>query len=410
MTIKPLSALPFEAPHAVEQVLEAHAIAGGASEPHVTTTLDLDLQHILERQIALYVARNGGSGIRNASAILVDTRDMGVKALVGSANYYDRALLGQVNGTLARRSPGSTLKPFIYALGFDQGILHPQTVLRDVPTSFGPYTPENFDGRFLGPITATDALNRSRNIPAVWVASQLHAPDLYQFLQGAGIGHLASEQHYGLALVLGGGEVSMQELAGLYAMLANRGELKPLRLARRRAAKRRHAPAERGSKLHGDGHAAPACAARRILRRAAAAGRRSIGRPARPGRFAMRGPREVSVPMCWSCGSAISTARGNPAFVGVDAAAPLFFQIVDNIEAEHPDLSEPARPKPANLTRVEICLASGELPNRWCPQKGMTWFIPGKSPIRVSTVHRPVMIDDATGLPACPPYDRQACA
>ena len=65
----------------------------------------------------------------------------------------------------------------------------PQTVLRDVPTSFGPYTPENFDGRFLGPITATDALNRSRNIPAVWVASQLHSPDLYQFLQGAGIGH-----------------------------------------------------------------------------------------------------------------------------------------------------------------------------------------------------------------------------
>jgi penicillin-binding protein 1C len=131
---------------------------------------------------------------------------MGIKALVGSANYFDRTLQGQVNGTLARRSPGSTLKPFIYALGFDQGILHPQTVLRDVPTSFGPYTPENFDGRFLGPITATDALNRSRNIPAVWVASQLHGPDLYEFLRNAGIGHLASEQYYGLALVLGGGQ------------------------------------------------------------------------------------------------------------------------------------------------------------------------------------------------------------
>ena len=74
----------------MEQVLEAQRIAGGASDTHVTTTLDLDLQHILERQIALYVARNGGSGIHNASAILVDTRDMGVKALVGSANYYDR--------------------------------------------------------------------------------------------------------------------------------------------------------------------------------------------------------------------------------------------------------------------------------------------------------------------------------
>ncbi len=119
----------------------------------------------LERQIARYVARGSTSGIRNASAILVDTRDMGVKALVGSADYFDKSLQGQVNGTLARRSPGSTLKPFIYALGFDQGVLHPQTVLRDVPTSFGPYTPENFDGRFLGPITATDALNRRPQHP-----------------------------------------------------------------------------------------------------------------------------------------------------------------------------------------------------------------------------------------------------
>ncbi len=96
---------------------------------------------------------------------------------------------------------------------------------------------------------------------------------------------------------------------------------------------------------------------------------------------------------------------GNQAFVGVDAAAPLFFQIVDGVEAERPGLGEPARDMPANLKRVEICLASGELPNRWCPQKGMTWFIPGKSPIHVSNVHRPVTIDDATGLPACPPYE-----
>ncbi|MEA3092524.1 MAG: penicillin-binding protein, partial [Caballeronia sp.] len=183
LNIRPLSRLPFEAPHAVEQVLAAQRIDGGNRDSRVRTTLDLDLQRILERQIARYVARNGGIGIRNASAMLVDTRDMGVKALVGSADYFNHSIQGQVNGTLARRSPGSALKPFIYALGFDQGVLHPQTVLRDVPTSFGPYTPENFDGHFLGPITATDALNRSRNIPAVWVASQLHQPNLYQFLQ-----------------------------------------------------------------------------------------------------------------------------------------------------------------------------------------------------------------------------------
>jgi penicillin-binding protein 1C len=95
---------------------------------------------------------------------------------------------------------------------------------------------------------------------------------------------------------------------------------------------------------------------------------------------------------------------GNPAFIGADAAAPLFFQIIDAVEAEHPDLPQPAGKIPAGVKPVEICLASGDLPNQWCSQRGQTWFIPGKSPIRVSSVHRPVIIDDATGRPACPPY------
>jgi penicillin-binding protein 1C len=95
----------------------------------------------------------------------------------------------------------------------------------------------------------------------------------------------------------------------------------------------------------------------------------------------------------------------NPAFVGVDAAAPLFFQIVDAVRAEQPDAAGHLITPPPGVKRVAICLASGALPNRWCPERGSTWFIPGKSPIAVSDVHRPVMIDDATGMPACPPYD-----
>jgi penicillin-binding protein 1C len=404
LTMRPVSTLPFEAPHAVEQVMQMQRFAGGAAGSRLDTTLDLDLQHALERQVSRYIARNSDSGIKNASAILVDTRDMGVKALVGSANYFDKDLSGQVNGTLARRSPGSTLKPFIYGLGFDQGVLHPETVLRDVPTSFGPYTPENFDGRFLGPITATDALNRSRNIPAVWVASQLHSPDFYQFLHGAGVGHLASEEHYGLALVLGGGEISMQELATLYAMLANGGALKPLRFIARE-------PQIRGTKL--------------LSAEASFMVMDALGDHVRPDETT--GAQPVRQPVFWKTGTSWAfrdawtagifgpyvlivwvgnfDGSGNPAFVGVDAAAPLFFQIVDAVRDENPKLAEPVLHPPPGVNNVEICLASGDLPNRWCPQIGHTWFIPGKSPIRVSTVHRPVMIDDATGLAACPPYN-----
>lgn len=411
LNLRPLSQLPFEAPHAVDQALAEQRLHGlreyGVAQmpdaSRLQTTIDLDLQHSLERQINHYTTRNSARGIRNAAAILVDTRDMGIKAMVGSADFFDRSISGQINGTLAKRSPGSTLKPFVYAPGFDQGILHPQTVLHDVSSWFGTYAPENFDGRFDGPITATDALNRSRNVPAVWIASQLKHPDLYDFLQQAGIARMASEQHYGLALVLGGGDVTMQELAAMYAMLANGGAFRPLRL----------------------NAADPQVAGKRLLSAEASFMVMDILRQhLRPGDTG--GAQPAQLPVYWKTGTSWAfrdawtagvfgpyalivwvgnfDSTGNAAFVGTDAAAPLFFAIVDGIQAEHPHLAAPVRRLPPNLKRVQICLASGDLPNEWCPQTGWTWFIPGKSPIRVSSVHRPVVIDDATGLPACPPY------
>ncbi len=150
--------------------------------------------------------------------MLVDTRSMEVKVLVGSASFHNTAILGQVDGTLSYRSPGSALKPFIYALALDQGLIHPNTVLKDVPQSYGSYNPENFDKDFNGPIKAKDALILSRNIPAVTLAEQLRKPSLYEFLQQAGINHLKSEKFYGLALALGGAEINMQELTELYAV------------------------------------------------------------------------------------------------------------------------------------------------------------------------------------------------
>ncbi|HTW38901.1 MAG TPA: penicillin-binding protein 1C [Steroidobacteraceae bacterium] len=402
LTLRSVSQLPFEAPHAVDQVLAGERLEG-RSPLAIRTTIDLDLQHLVEAQLRGYIARQRPVGIVNGAAILVDTRDMGIKAMVGSSDFFDASIDGQVNGTAAKRSPGSTLKPFIYALGFDQGVLHPQTVLRDVPTAFGPYEPENFDGHFLGPVTATEALIRSRNIPAVWVAAKLHQPDLYQFLEEAGIGGMASEEHYGLALVLGGGEVTMQELAGLYAMLADHGALRPLRL-------RALDPRTPGTPLLSD---AASFLVMDILRQ--------NPRPAE-----IVGSESGALPIYWKTGTSWAfrdawtagivgpyvlvvwignfDGSGNPAFVGLQAAAPLFFQITDALRAAYPGLRAVPLTLPAGVKRVPICLASGELPNRWCPQVGWTWFIPGRSPIRVSNVHRPVVIDDATGEPACPPY------
>jgi len=392
-----VSPLPLDAPHFTDAILRANSGS-------VVTTLDAGLQRLVERQIERYLNQFGERGIRNVAALLIDHRDVSVKSWVGSADYANEEIHGQIDGVLTKRSPGSTLKPFVYALALDQGILHPRTILRDAPTSFGPFTPENFDGNFVGPIPAEDALIRSRNIPAVWVATQLRQPNLYQFLQSAGIGNMKPESYYGLALALGGGEVTMEELAGLYAMLANHGMLRPIRT------------------LPGD----PKPDGVRLLSpEATFITLDMLGRNPRPGEDRSLAPRG-RWPIAWKTGTSWGFRdawsagivgpyvlvvwigdfedRGNPSFVGVDAAAPLFFRIADALNLQSPDeLAAPPVPPPG-VSKVAVCAESGDLPNRYCPQVVDTWYIPGKSPIRVSQLHRAVTIDIGTGRPACPPY------
>ncbi len=392
--------LPFRAPHFVNSLLEE---LPATSE--IVTTLDLSLQKLLERHAHAYVARMKRIGIQNAAVMLVDTRDMGVKAVVGSANFFDAGIDGQVNGTQAKRSPGSTLKPFIYALGLDQGVIHPASMLRDAPLSFGAFSPENFDGKFAGPISAKEALIRSRNIPAVSVASKLSNPTLYDFLKHAGVSHMASEQHYGLALVLGGGEVTMEELVTLYAALANHGTLKPLRYTQ-------DAPRPKGTRV--------------LSEEASFLVLDMLKDAPRPEQAAARGWTRDTLPVYWKTGTSYGfrdawtvgsfgpyvlavwvgnfDGSGNPAFVGVQAAAPLFFEIADSIKAQSRNLQEPAWRLPKGLAQVEVCALSGRLPGPYCTHKKLTWFIPGKSPIQVCDIHREITVDNQTGLQTCPPY------
>jgi penicillin-binding protein 1C len=394
------SKLPFDAPHLTEMLL---ARRGGRSGNQIHTTLSRNLQYMIERQVRSYVNAQRRLGIQNAVAMLVDYRTMEVKALVGSADFHNPHIAGQVNGTQAKRSPGSTLKPFVYALALDQGVLHPHTVLKDAPTAFGPFSPENFDGDFLGPITAKDALNRSRNIPAVAVASRLYDPTLYQFLRSAGISRMKSENHYGLALVLGGGETTMEELIILYAMLGNGGILRPVRYCAK-------SPLLDGIRL--------------LSEEASFITLQMLKENPRPD-LSRAGHTGLSV--YWKTGTSWSfrdawtvglfgpyvlavwvgnfDGDSNPAFVGIRSAAPLFFRIVDAVQSQLPLLSEPAWRIPGNLARVEVCSVSGDLPNPYCPVRTKTWYIPGKSPIKICNVHRPVVVNTRTGHVACPPYD-----
>jgi penicillin-binding protein 1C len=396
---RPDYTLPWLAPHFVDALLRGDRSAGRRQ----TTTLDAGLQRVLETQMRRYLNERKDTGVRNAATLLVDTRDMAVKAWIGSANYWAPGE-GQVNGVVAKRSPGSTLKPFVYALAVDQGVAHPKTVVRDAPSAFGPFTPENFDGRFVGPITLEDALIRSRNVPAVWAANQLRQPSFYEFLRSAGVRDMKSEAFYGLGLALGNGEVTMEELAALYAMLANGGMLRPLRV---------------------DASARVADEVRLLSPEASFVTLDMLRHNPRPDDTGMAAGR-ARWPVAWKTGTSFGfrdawsagvvgpyvlvvwignfTGEGNPAFVGVDAAAPLFFRMVDALNLARPVESLPSIAPPAGVSRVAVCAGSGDLPNADCPRTVDTWYIPGKSPIRVSQLHRRVAIDQLTGRPVCAPF------
>jgi penicillin-binding protein 1C len=383
----------FLAPHFVQQVLATEKGRDG-----IVTTLDLKKQELIERRMADYIRGNHNRGIQNAAALLVDVRTMDVLAQVGSADFFNAQIQGQVDGTRSPRSPGSTLKPFIYALALDQGLIHPLSILADAPRSFGDYNPENFDHEFLGPIRASDALARSRNLPAVELASQLSHPTLYEFLRDAGVALPRSESLYGLALPLGGAEIKMEDLARLYATLCNNGELRPLR---RKA----------GDPMPGHGHQI-------VTPEAAFLTLEMLNVPRPEINYADSGN---VAPVFWKTGTshgfhdAWSIAvfnhyvlavwignfdgKPNPAFIGRSATAPLLFQIIDSLRASWPERCEPHLPPPgANLKRVEFCAVSGDLPEAHCTHRVEGWFIPGISPIKTCDVHQEVLVDVATGL------------
>ncbi len=219
-------AYPFAAPHFCELALDRLSGAGGA----VRTTLDPALQRVVEEALRRRRASLESDGIRSAAIVVLEVESGVVRALAGSFDYR-AAAAGQVNGACAARSAGSTLKPFAFALAFDEGWLTPRAILADVPRTFGDYSPDNFDGEFLGPVTARDALVLSLNLPALDVVRRLGVPTFLRALRRAGLNDLRRPaSDYGLGLALGNGEVQLLDLVNAYAALARGGEWKPYRL------------------------------------------------------------------------------------------------------------------------------------------------------------------------------------
>ncbi|MBP2296163.1 penicillin-binding protein 1C [Azospirillum rugosum] len=216
--------LPASAPHLADALRGAHP-----GQAVVASTLDGVLQRAVEamtRREAETLHERAGLAV-----LVVDNRTRSVLTWVGSPDFLDERRQGPIDMVRAVRSPGSALKPFIYGLGFDEGLIHPLTQVADVSTRFGAYAPRNFDRGFSGDLTIAEALQRSLNVPAVLVLDRVGPMRFTEALRRAGATLVMppGTAEPGLPVALGGASISLLDMAALYAGLARDGMVAPLR-------------------------------------------------------------------------------------------------------------------------------------------------------------------------------------
>ena len=403
--------LPFYAPHFINYEISQRRNYWndfGARDSVVNTTLDLNLQSAMEHTLQNQINSRAHLGIHNAAAILVNYKTMETLAYIGSANYFDKSIYGENDGVHARRSPGSTLKPLIYATAVDMGYIHGMTLLKDAKINFGVYAPENADSEFYGPVLARDALTHSRNIPAINLLRKIGTRNFYDILAASGVTNLKSPEWYGISVALGGAEVSMFELADIYATMANLGM--------------RYDIITNTDTPRGDGKQILTPEAFFITLDMLA--RQST--PTKNIPFARK--QTETLRHYWKTGTSSSfrdawtagifgdfvlvvwvgnfDGTPNNAFSGAKAAAPIYFSLAETVEKYYAANGAPLHNNNfmrdnLNISEIEMCDGVGGLAGKYCPKTVRAYFIPGKSPIETSSVYRAVPIDNATGLRAC---------
>ncbi len=390
-----LRAMPREAPHATQALRDRTP-----GRTRVRSTLDGGIQAIVERTVALRAPDLQRRGITSGAVVVIDHHTREVVALVGSLDWRDPAHGGQIAMFDRARSPGSTLKPLLYALAIDRGLALPGYLVSDVPTQYGTYRPNNFDGQWQGLVTLADALTRSLNLPFVDLLARFGVDRFLGELRRMGIASArTSPGVFGLSLVVGGIEVTPLELGALYATLAGDGEYRPLRLVLDPAA-----PAPAATRIFGAGAA--------YLTRQALSLR---DRPDVPHRRALTG---LPVDIHWKTGTSFGfrdawavgsgptyTAvvwtgnvdrTGSAELVGSEAAGPLLFDVLEAL-SDHARARPPSA-VPDDLGEIEVCAYSGHLPGPACTDRVRVLAPLRSVPTEPCPYHHAYDVDPATGL------------
>jgi len=369
------------APHFCDWLLQRHP-----DRHDLHSTLDIGIQACALQVLRQQLDKLRAYGVRGGAVVVLEVATGAVRAMVGSPDFA-AGPAGQVNCATARRSPGSALKPFIFALALDHGLCTPGTVVPDVPGQFAGYEPRNFERCYHGPVTVRRALVNSLNVPAILYTRELGPANVLECLRSLGCTTLDKPAaHYGLGLAVGTCEVTLLELAGAYACLARLGRYKTVRSLG-------HEPGPDDRRVFSE-------AACYLLADMLGGDERALQQSGhiadvRHVRIAWKTGTSAGCRDAWTIGYnpeyvvgvwiGNPDGRGTPALIGAKAAAPVVMNLFGSL---YPAGTAPWFARPRALARRQICASSGCLPGPHCPARIEDDFIPGLSANAVCTVHR----------------------
>lgn len=381
MTIR-RQALPFYAPHFCDFVWQRYP-----DYPGLKTTLDLPIQQMAERALQHRVNELAEYGVHGGAVVVLEVRTGALLTMVGSPDFWMVSAAGQVNGAVARRSPGSTLKPFAFAAAMDQGMYTPATMVADVPMHFAGYTPQNYSLEYCGPVSVRRALVQSLNIPALKCVERVGLDAFVGKLGELGLSTINQPaEHYGLGIAVGSCETSLLDLANAYACLARGGTwFPPHFLQEESLGETQRIFSEESAYMVADilggdersgelvGHMADVVLPRIAWKTGTSTGHRDA----------------------WAVGYnpeyVIGVWLGNPDGTGVEqlvggsAAGPVVGEIFRQL---YPEGSSPWFDRPKGIKTRSVCTLSGSVPSPECDTVVSDHYIPRISSVQPCGVHR----------------------
>lgn len=384
---------PFTAPNLVLRTRRIN------SNTLKNTTIDLSLQKYCENIMKTNINKLKKHGVYNGAMIIVDNNSMNVTAYVGSVNFNDKDNSGQINGAYVKRSPGSLLKPFLYARGVEKGLITPKKIIFDIERNYDGYAPANYLRKYLGCVTALDSLVWSLNVPAVNLEFDLKKEGLYGFLKDTRLLNIESQNNNpGLSLVLGSYAFSLEDMVKLYACLANKGVFRELKFLREDF---------------------PNTGKRILSEEACFLISDMLSQTERPdlpqcweftsnrGKVAFKTGTSFGLKDAWCIGYnpdytigvwfGNMNCKGSPSLTGFKTSAPVVVEAFNYLTRYKDSWYK----KPAGIEIRDVCAISGEPSGIFCKKILNDYFIPGVSAVKVCSVHKSVKISKKDNFEVC---------